>query len=50
MLMDALAEHPYAALAFALVAATLAVTALPRGLRRIRQAARARRWHHLSRR
>jgi hypothetical protein len=50
MLIDALADHPYAALAFAIVATTMAVTALSRALRRLWYATRAWRWHRRARR
>jgi hypothetical protein len=50
MLIDALAEHPYAALAFAMVTTTLAVTALPRALRHLWYVTRAWRWHRRTRR
>lgn len=50
MLIKALADHPYAALAFAMAATTLAVTALPRVLHRLWYAARAWRWHRRARR
>ena len=49
-MIDALAEHPYAALAFAFLSVTLAVTVLPGGLRRLWLVARAQRWHSLTRR
>lgn len=50
MLIDTLADHPYAALAFAMVTTTLVFTALPRALRRLWYATRAWRWHRLARR